>query len=165
MPTKKEKIKAKKAKLEAKLKGAPVKAAKALAVALALGLLAGCQTADPASRSNRTQYRDIVAKIEGSSNTVTISVGDGLYASADGGGDAQHNTPTQTTDTKPEVAVGVGGGSAGTGGAATTAGLTDKIMAALKSLGLVGAENESAVSNAVSTACADGSCADSAATK
>ena len=85
--------------------------------ALALGFMSGCQNTDPASRSNRTQYRDIYAEVNGDSNTLHFTVGDGLYASADGGGDTQSNTPTQTTDTKPEIAVGVGGGSAGTGSA------------------------------------------------
>jgi len=132
-------------------------------IGLAASALCGCQTADPASRSNRTSYRDIVAEVHGSSNTVTITVGDGLYASADGGGDAQHNTPTQTTDTKPEVAVGVGGGSAGTGGATPTAGLTDKLVAALKSIGIVTDGNSAAVTKAVSAVCADGACAPAAA--
>jgi hypothetical protein len=113
MQEKEEKMKEKSKKLAMKLKGA----------AVAVGLMAfvtGCQNADPASRSNHTQYGDLEPRIviEGCHNTVniTIKIGDGLYASADGGGDAQTNSPTQTTDTKPEVAVGVGGGSAGTGG-------------------------------------------------
>ncbi len=113
MQEKEEKMKEKSKKLAMKLKGA----------AVAVGLMAfvtGCQNADPASRSNHTQYGDLEPRIviEGCHNTVnvTIKIGDGLYASADGGGDEQTNSPTQTTDTKPEVAVGVGGGSAGTGG-------------------------------------------------
>jgi hypothetical protein len=116
MQGKEEKMKAKKDKLAMKLKGV-------VGVAVAMALMAfvtGCQNADPASRSNHTQYGDLEPRIviEGCHNTVnvTIKIGDGLYASADGGGDAQTNSPTQTTDTKPEVAVGVGGGSAGTGG-------------------------------------------------
>lgn len=113
MQEKENKMKMKKAKLAMKLKG----------VAVAIGLLvfvSGCQTADPASRSNKAEYGDIIPKIsiEGTSNVVhvTITIGDGVYASADGGGDTQSNTPTQTTDTKPEVAVGLGGSSVGTGG-------------------------------------------------
>ena len=129
---------------------------------LAAAAVSGCQTADPASRSNRTSYRDIVAEVNGSSNSVNITVGDGLYASADGGGDAQHNTPTQTTNVKPEVAVGVGGGSAGTGGASPTAGLTDKIVSALKSVGIVTDGNSADAAKAVAAACADGSCSDAA---
>ena len=42
--------------------------------------------------------------------------------------------PVQTTDTKPEIAVGVGGGSAGTGGAKPTAGLTEAVRAAFSKL-------------------------------
>jgi hypothetical protein len=98
-------------------------------------LLAGCQSADPASRSNRTQYRDIYASIQGSTNSITLTIGDGLYASADGGGDTLDNTATQTTDTKPEIAVGLGGGSAGTGGATPSSGIVgaalDKLMGIL----------------------------------
>ena len=116
MQGKEEKMKAKRQKLVQKLKGV-------VGVAVAVALMAfvtGCQNADPASRSNHAEYGDMAPKIviEGCHNTVnvTIKIGDGLYASADGGGDQQENTPTQTTDTKPEVAVGVGGGSAGTGG-------------------------------------------------
>lgn len=126
----------------------------------AAALIGGCQTADPASRSNRTAYRDIRVDVNGCSNTVNMTVGDGLYASADGGGDTQSNTPTQTTDTKPEVAVGVGGGSAGTGGASPQSGLTDKIVAALKSAGIIGDGETEAAAKAVSDACADGSCSD-----
>jgi hypothetical protein len=123
-------------------------------------VIVGCQTADPASRSNRASYRDIVAEINGCSNVINLTVGDGLYASADGGGDAQHNTPTQTTDTKPEVAVGVGGGSAGTGGATPSSGI---VGAALEKLvGFVGgsgekltAEEAKAITDCVGDACSD----------
>ena len=115
MQEKEEKMKEKKDKLARKLKGAAV-------VAGLLVFVTGCQNADPASRSNHAEYGDLEPRIviEGCHNTVhvTIKIGDGLYASADGGGDEQTNSPTQTTDTKPEVAVGVGGGSAGTGGKA-----------------------------------------------
>jgi hypothetical protein len=104
---------------------------------LALGaaaLTGGCQSADPASRSNRSTYGDITARIEGgNSNSVSITIGDGLYADASGGGDTQSNAPTQTTDTKPEVAVGVGGGSAGTGGATPSSGIVGKALETLMS--------------------------------
>ena len=56
MQGKEEKMKAKKDKLAMKLKGA----------AVAVGLMAfvtGCQNADPASRSNHTQYGDLEPKI------------------------------------------------------------------------------------------------------
>lgn len=131
---KRRKAKSKKSKL-AKLKGQIMKHT-ALAALAAAAILSGCQTADPASRSNRSSYRDIYAEIHGCSNLVTITIGDGLYASADGGGDRQDSSAAQTTDTKPELAVGVGGGSAGTGGAQPSSGI---VGAALEKLmGIVG---------------------------
>ena len=125
----------------------------------AAALIGGCQTADPASRSNRASYRDIVAEINGSSNVITVTVGDGLYASADGGGDAQHNTPTQTTDTKPEVAVGVGGGSAGTGGAAPSSGIVGEALEKL--MGIIGGSGETLTAEEAKAVadCAPGRCA------
>lgn len=103
-----------------------------------VGMVSGCQSADPASRSNRTSYRDLIAHmhVHGHSNYVEFAVGDGLYASADGGGDSLENTATQTTDTKPEVAVGVGGSSAGTGGAAPSSGLAGAALEKL--MGMLG---------------------------
>jgi len=124
----------------------------ALAAALAA---AGCQSADPASRSNRTRYGDISVV---NSSGVTLTVGDGLVASADGGGDAQHNTPTQTTDTRPEVAVGFGGGSAGTGGANPASGLAGKALEKLAGiLGGGGGKLTSEEARALRE-CVDGNC-------
>ncbi|HRR33126.1 MAG TPA: hypothetical protein P5026_03430 [Kiritimatiellia bacterium] len=131
-------------------------------------LLSGCQTADPASRSNRTSYRDIRAEINGCSNSLTITVGDGLYASADGGGDAIENTPTQTTDTKPEVAVGVGGGSAGTGAATPSSGIVgaalEKLMSILGGTAAPGTKLTPGEAAAISD-CASGLCSDTTAAK
>jgi len=159
MQEKEEKMKEKKDKLHTKLKGG------AAVCTIAMLMMTGCQTADPASRSNRAEYGDICPRIEinGCSNVVSVTniVGDGVYASADGGGDTQSNTPTQTTDTKPEVAVGVGGGSAGTGGGSNQeTGLTGTVLKALKGLeGVITPSNEKAVTEAVSAACKDGTCA------
>lgn len=161
-PAKKQEIRSKmkemKARLQRKLKGAVPAAA-----VVCLMVMAGCQTADPASRSNDASYGDLEPRvtINGSSNyvNVAITIGDGVLASADGGGDTQSNTPTQTTDTKPEVAVGLGGGSAGTGGGSPTSGLTDTILNALKGMGLVTGANEKEVKAAVDAACTDGNCA------
>ncbi len=131
-------------------------------------IFAGCQTADPASRSNRTSYRDIRAEINGCSNSLTITVGDGLYASADGGGDAMEATATQTTDTKPEVAVGVGGGSAGTGGAAPQSGIVgaalEKLMSILGGTAAPGTKLTADEAAAISD-CASGLCSDTTAAK
>jgi len=129
----------------------------------ALLMLSGCQTADPASRSNRASYRDIRAEISGTSNTIHITVGDGLYASADGGGDKQDSTATQTTDTRPEVAVGVGGGSAGTGGASPQSGIVGDALQKLLSIVNGTASKDTKLTteeaNAI-TACANCNCAD-----
>lgn len=155
-------MKAKKEALKAKLKGVAAPVATGAAIVM-LMLLTACQTADPASRSNNAEYGDIAPRvtINGSSNYVhmAVTIGDGVLASADGGGDTQSNTPTQTTDTKPEVAVGVGGGSAGTGGGSQESGLTAKLWSALKGVGgLITPSNETAVKQAVESACADGNC-------
>lgn len=131
-------------------------------------IYSGCQTADPASRSNRTSYRDIRAEINGCSNSLTITVGDGLYASADGGGDTQSNSPTQTTDTRPEVAVGVGGGSAGTGGATPSSGIVgaalEKLMSILGGTAPAGTKLTADEAAAISD-CADGLCSDTTTAK
>lgn len=170
---KRAKAAAKKARLAAKLKKgktamknrAVTTTTATASVLFAVLALAGCQTADPASRSNRAAYRDIYAEVRGESNTVCITVGDGLYASADGGGDRQDSAATQTTDTRPEVAVGVGGGSAGTGGAAPQSGIVGDALKKLMSIvGGTAPEGTklTAEEAAAVTACANGACADPA---
>ncbi len=170
---KRAKAAAKKARLAAKLKKgktamknrAVTTTTATASVLFAVLALAGCQTADPASRSNRAAYRDIYAEVRGVSNTVCITVGDGLYASADGGGDRQDSAATQTTDTRPEVAVGVGGGSAGTGGAAPQSGIVGDALKKLMSIvGGTAPEGTklTAEEAAAVTACANGACADPA---
>jgi len=120
------------------------------------GVMSGCQSADPASRSNRTRYGDIVAKVQGENNTVYIEIGDGTYASADGGGDAVTSQPTQTTETKPEIAAAWGGASAGTGGAKPTSGLTETAIAAWQKL--TSGQKLTAQEAAAIKDCADGNC-------
>lgn len=170
---KRAKAAAKKARLAAKLKKgktamknrAVTTTTATASVLFAVLALAGCQSADPASRSNRAAYRDIYAEVRGVSNTVCITVGDGLYASADGGGDRQDSAATQTTDTRPEVAVGVGGGSAGTGGAAPQSGIVGDALKKLMSIvGGTAPEGTklTAEEAAAVTACANGACADPA---
>ena len=170
LAAKRKKAAAKKARLTARLKKGKAKVKSittTTATALAaLLMLTGCQTADPASRSNRASYRDIRAEIAGTSNTIHITVGDGLYASADGGGDRQDSSATQTTDTKPEVAVGLGGGSAGTGGATPQSGIVsaalEKLMSIVGGTAPAGTklttEEASAINTCVSGNCADGNC-------
>lgn len=140
----------------------------ALIVMALVAIITGCQTVDPASRSNRTSYRDLYVQIEGTSNTVEMTVGDGLYASADGGGDSQENTATQTTDTKPEVAVGVGGGSAGTGGATPSSGIVgaalEKVMSILSGKAPADTKLTKEEADAI-TGCVGGLCADTTTTQ
>jgi hypothetical protein len=120
--------------------------------------IAGCQTVDPSARSNRTSYRDIYVTVNGSSNTVTQTVGDGLYADASGGGDSNANTPTQTTDIRPEVAAAWAGGSAGTGGAKPSSGIAGEALNKL--MGILGGSGGTLtpVEAQVIKDCADNSC-------
>ena len=64
--------------------------------------------------------------------------------------------PVQTVDTKPEIAVGVGGGSAGTGGASPSSGLTEAARAAFNKL--ASGEKITAEEAAALKGCADGNC-------
>ena len=77
-------------------------------------------------------------------------------------------TATQTTDTKPEVAVGVGGGSAGTGGAAPQSGIVgaalEKLMGILGGTAAPGTKLTADEAAAISD-CADGLCSDTTAAK
>jgi len=125
----KERLKDKAKATKAKAKGQAKGVATVALIMFALGaFVAGCQTADPASRSNRTSYGDIFVA---NSSGVTFTIGDGLNASADGGGDATTSTPVQTTDIKPEVAAALQGGSAGTGGAKPSSGIVGEALSKL----------------------------------
>ncbi|MCL1922042.1 MAG: hypothetical protein FWG50_13390 [Kiritimatiellaeota bacterium] len=124
--------------------------------ALAAVLMAGCQTADPSSRSNKASYGDITVC---ESTGVTITLGDGLVADASGGGDTQSNTPTQTTDVKPEVAAAWAGGSAGTGGGAPQSGIVGEALSKL--MGLIGGTSSAKLTPQEARAvrdCVDGNC-------
>lgn len=84
-------------------------------VALALIMLSGCRSADPASRTNSTGYGDLISDVtvkDKSWLTINLTVGDGLYASADGGGDSNSNTPNQATDITPKTSVAWGASTA-----------------------------------------------------
>lgn len=71
-----------------------------------LVLLAGCalERADPAARSNRTTYGAISLVASGDHSTVTLTIGDGTIASADGEG-AITQPATLTTEQSPDVTV------------------------------------------------------------
>ena len=105
-----------------------------------LFLAAGCQntkpvlnapqptTIEPKAKATSAEYGGVSLTVNGNSNEVTMTIGDGAIA-ANEGNDTQRNTatptstptsnvvPTQTNDIKPEVAVAGPGGSAGTGNA------------------------------------------------
>lgn len=97
----------------------------------------GCQNADPASRSNSSAYDDLISNVRvdnKSSLVINVRLGDGLIASADGGGDSQTNTPTRTTDVSPQTSLAWGGSSSGVGGEQRTDAISgfEKILKALK---------------------------------
>jgi hypothetical protein len=166
MQEKEAKMKKKENKLLKQLTGVATKVATATAM-LALMLLAGCQDTNPASRSNEAGYGDFEPSvvINGSSNSVTVrvAVGDGVYAKADGGGDSQATTPTQTTDVKPDIKAAVGAGATASGAAGNNpemiTGFISMVsgwLSANKGVNLSETEKAS-----LSAACADGSCAPS----
>lgn len=137
----KAKIKAKVAKVKAKVrknKGKIKKTAAALAV---LFLVAGCATADPASRLTKAEYGDLTIKLgeKCCNNTISISISDSALASADSTGSTETQTasPTNTTDVKPDVDVN------------TTGGKTADVLEAAVSAG---------VSALTSSSCKDSSC-------
>ena len=81
----------------------------AAAEAALCALLQGCAAADPASRSNRTDYGGVCVRMDGRNNSVTLTIGDGPMATADSNGstETQAATPTvsvPTTVTLPAAA-------------------------------------------------------------
>lgn len=168
MKEKEEKMQSKKNKLATQLKGVAKKTATATAMIAAM-MVVGCQTADPASRSNQAAYGDQEPNIEinGSSNTVTvtITIGDGVYASADGGGDTQSNTPTQTTDVRPDIKAAVGAGATASGAAGNNPDFMSIAVQAVygwlgSNKGVTLTDSEKAAATAAATAaCKDGNCA------
>jgi len=164
MQEKEAKMKKKENKLLKQLTGAATKAATATSM-LALMFLAGCQDTNPASRSNEAGYGDFEPSvvINGSSNSVTVrvAVGDGVYAKADGGGDSQATSPTQTTDVKPDIKVAVGAGSTATGAAGNNPDMISNFVNMFSgwlgtNKGVTLTEPEKA---SLTAACTDGSCA------
>jgi hypothetical protein len=164
MKEKEAKMKDKANKLSTQLKGVS-KAVATATTLLAMAILAGCQNTDPASRSNKAEYGDIAPRIviEGCSNVVSVTniVGDGVYASADGGGDSQATSPTQTTDVKPDIKVAVGAGSTASGAAGNNPDMISNFVNMFSgwlgtNKGVTLTEPEKA---SLSAACADGSCA------
>ena len=154
-----------KAKLQGKLKGTATSVVCLMVISM---MMVGCQTADPASRSNDASYGDLEPRVtvNGSSNyiNVAITIGDGVLASADGGGDTQSNTPTQTTDVKPDIKAAVGAGATASGAAGNNPEFMSTAVQAVygwlganKGVTLTDSEKASATA-AATAACADGNC-------
>jgi hypothetical protein len=168
MLEKAEKMKDKAVKFASKLKG-PAKGAASATAILAMVLLAGCQETIPSARSNQAGYGDFEPSIvlNGSSNNVTlnITIGDGVYADASGGGDSQTASPVQTTDVKPDIKAAVGAGATASGAAGNNPDFMSNAVNAVygwlglnKGVTLTDAEKASATA-AAKAACTDGSCA------
>jgi hypothetical protein len=171
MMEKTERMKDKAVKFASKLK-APVKGTASATAILCMVLLSGCQDTIPSARSNQAGYGDFEPSIvlNGSSNSVTlnITIGDGVYADASGGGDSQATTPTQTTDVKPDIKAAVGAGATASGAAGNNPDFMSNAVNAVygwlglnKGVTLTDAEKASATA-AAKAACTDGSCAPAA---
>lgn len=116
---KRKKLASKKAKAEAKKTKLKAKKAKLGVIVALLAFVCGCSTSEPASRITRAEYGDIIIRLYNSrSNTVSLTIGDGAYTSADSDGSTETMTanPTNTTDVKPNTDVNVGGAKNGTSG-------------------------------------------------
>ena len=116
---KRKKLASKKAKAEAKKAKLKAKKAKLGVIVARLAFVCGCSTSEPASRITRAEYGDIIIRLYNSrSNTVSLTIGDGAYTSADSDGSTETMTanPTNTTDVKPNTDVNVGGAKNGTSG-------------------------------------------------
>jgi len=127
---------------------------------VAVMLLAGCQSADPSSRSNRTDYGGMSIVVNGNSNRVTIDVGDGLTADASGGGDTQSNTPTLSTDVTTKAAAAWGASSAANEGSAAQSGDFISSVGKLIRTFYGSGEKLSAQEASAIKDCADGNCSD-----
>jgi len=118
--SKTEKMNDKREKLVAKGKKLTEKIGKRTSVAallLSACVLAGCATSEPASRVTRADYGDIYVRLENAaSNTVSITLGDGAFASADSKGSTETTTATPTNTVSPTTNFTYGLNSATDGG-------------------------------------------------
>lgn len=118
--SKNEKLKDKRGKLAAKGKKLAEKIGKrtsAAALLLSACCLYGCATSEPASRVTRSEYGDITIRLENSSsNVVSITIGDGAYASADSKGSTETTTANPSNTVSPTTNFTYGLNSATAGG-------------------------------------------------
>lgn len=108
----KSKVKSKANAVKDKMKGSAKKCAAFAAALGAAATLAGCASANPASRANESSVKDVspTIKVElnnSVSNTVSIvlknTIGDGVLASADSSGSTETQTATPTLDIRTKV--------------------------------------------------------------
>ena len=161
----KQKVVAKVAKGKAKVakKCGKAKACAAWIVATAaMAAIVGCQS--PAQRAQTAETKQVFNIYEGATATFTFgSEFVSLAQSNETGGNDAGLTATQTTDTKPEIAVGVGGSSAGVGSSgASKQGVGAAIGAAADAIGgmFSGSDAKDASPAPAKTDCSDGSCSD-----
>lgn len=110
----KAKVDKKIAKCKVKVAAKCAKCAKAVAVAFALAFVFGCQ--NPAQRAQTAETTQKFYVYEGATANFTFgSEFVSLAQANETGGNDAGLTASPTTDTKPEIAVGVGGSSAGVG--------------------------------------------------
>ena len=110
----KAKVDKKIAKCNVKVAAKCAKCAKAVAVAFVLAFVLGCQ--NPAQRAQTAETKQYFYVYEGATANFTFgSEFVSLAQSNETGGNDAGLTASPTTDTKPEIAVGVGGSSAGVG--------------------------------------------------
>ena len=158
-----------KRKVSAKVARGKAKVVKKCAGAVALGaclasLAAGCQ--NPAQRAQTAETKQEFNLYEGSHATFTFgSEFVSLAQSNETGGNDAGLVASPTTETKPEIAVGVGGSSAGVGQAAgaSSSGTFSKIGAAVDAVASLvpgGGDAAPAAVSAPAADCPDGNCGD-----
>lgn len=149
----------------------------ALVSCLASLVLTGCMWPSAPSRSQSLNMRDCTVYVFGggaeTGDVARVEIASQAMAIETSGTESQTVSPTQTVDTKPEVAVGVGGSSASTGkgGTATQSGkfaaIGAGVDAAASMLPSGGKAEEKAEENrttkensvvATENECADGAC-------
>lgn len=167
--TVKERAKAIKTRVKAKVKGARAKTV--TAAVIAAFALCGCATSDPASRQTKAEYGDIKVCIEENVRDVTVNItlGDGAIASADSAGSTETITATPTNEVKPDANLEIPVNKSGGGAQSVGSVLGDTVASAVK--GIFKKDDKSATATDANTtaqksadcedgSCTDGSCAD-----
>ena len=148
-----------KGKVRSKLSARGLLRAATACLLFGMMLLAGCQTADPSSRSNRTDYGGMSIVVNGNSNRVTIDVGDGVTSDASGGGDTQSNTPTLSTDVTTKAAAAWGASSAANEGSPSQSGDYISLFRSLLRM-ITGSSDSLTELEAAASECVDGACSE-----